>query len=262
MYVRLDRLLVDQGLVASRTQAKTFIENGLVFVRAESDWELCEKASAKYLASSEFKVNESPLSRYVSRAGLKLEHALHRCLNECVLEIKHESLLEGVRALDIGQSTGGFTDCLLKFGAREVIGVDVGQQQLHETIRENERVIFYEGINAKFSIAEQLPSLELSFDLIVMDVSFISQTLIHKNLIELIKPGGLLISLVKPQFEVGSKGVNKKGLVTNPELYTKVESKIRNSLSENNWQTLYYFESGLKGGDGNLEYFAVARPIN
>lgn len=246
---RLDILLVERGLAASRRQAQVLIEAGRVQWHQADQWRTATKASLKLEADCELRAEPGEEQRYVSRGGLKLAGALERTgINP-----------EGVIALDVGQSTGGFTDCLLQAGADKVVGVDVGREQLVPRLREDPRVVFYEGINAR-----ELPPDELlaqapgGFDLLVMDVSFISQTLILPGLPHLLKPGGQLLSLVKPQFEVGKAGIGKGGIVRDTSLYRKVETDLRAMCGQLGLEVRDYFPSPITGGDGNREFFIWA----
>ena len=186
------------------------------------------------------------MNRYVSRAGLKLESALDR------LSIN----LQGCRVLDIGISTGGFADCVLHRGAESVVGVDVGRGQLHESLLKDSRVTLYEGINARSlsqSSFAQEQGLE-SFDVVVIDVSFISLSVILKEVLLWLRPGGIVVSLVKPQFEVGRKFLNKQGLVKKDYDYTELESEVKQWFSQEQISVKNYIESPLQGGDGNREF--------
>ncbi|XLM20672.1 methyltransferase domain-containing protein, partial [Chromobacterium piscinae] len=166
----------------------------------------------------------------------------------------------GWTALDVGQSTGGFTDCLLQSGARRVVGVDVGHEQLHPRLREDARVRYFEGVNARaLDHAALLAANDGDgFDLMVCDVSFISLSLVLPSALPLLKPGGRLLSLVKPQFEVGREGLSKGGIVRDESLYPLVRDKINRVLAEQNMQVLAWFDSPIKGGDGNHEFFVHA----
>ena len=192
------------------------------------------------------------LNKFVSRAGLKLESALQKSGLDPRKRI----------FLDVGQSTGGFTDCLLQFGAEVVIGIDTGQGQLHDKIRNHEKVIYFENINARE--LQNLPLItshfpEEGFDGIVMDVSFISQKILWHSTLPYLKVGGDFLSLVKPQFEVGIQNLDKKGIVKDQELFTVVKCEIVEGLKNLNMEVIDYFPSGLEGRDGNQEFFVYAR---
>ncbi|MBB3331595.1 23S rRNA (cytidine1920-2'-O)/16S rRNA (cytidine1409-2'-O)-methyltransferase [Halomonas campaniensis] len=253
---RLDQLLVTLGLARSRTRAQRLIRHGRVTL-AEGG-RVLTKPGEKLADDTRLTVEADPEERYVSRAGLKLE-ALIAALG---LD------LAGRLVLDVGQSTGGFTDCALAHGARHVIGVEVGHDQLDPGLREDPRVTCLEGLNARAMAGD--PRLGAAFaaqgatgpELVVMDVSFISQTLILPEIAALLPAGGELASLVKPQFEVGPGGVNDRGLVTDPARYREVEAKIRDGCAAVGLAIRHWQESPLLGGDGNHEFLlhAVREP--
>lgn len=246
---RADVLLVDQKLASSRTQAQKMISAAQVELLECGNWRVLDKSSEKLPADSEFRVTIGPEQRYVSRGGLKLQQALD------VFGINPAGLV----VLDIGQSTGGFTDCLLQGGAARVIGIDVGRDQLAAGLRQDPRVICLEGINARRLPAEQLTEYAPGgFDLVVMDVSFISQTLILPSLAPLLASAGAMVSLVKPQFEVGKAGVGKGGVVRDPRLYPEVETKLRDACAALQLKVLGYCDSPITGTDGNREFFIYA----
>ncbi|MDR9439326.1 MAG: TlyA family RNA methyltransferase [Halomonas sp.] len=248
---RLDQLLVIQGLARSRTRAQRLVRHGRVQL---ADGTPLKKPGEKLPDETRLIVEEDPEERYVSRAGLKLE-ALVEALN---LDLR------GKLVLDVGQSTGGFTDCALRFGARHVIGVEVGHDQLDPTLRNDPHVTCLEGLNARAMATE--PRLRAAFDalaapgpdLVVMDVSFISQTLILPELADLLPAGGELLSLVKPQFELGPGGVNPRGLVTDPSRYAEVEGRMRDGCAGLGFEVLHWQPSPLLGGDGNREFLLHA----
>jgi 23S rRNA (cytidine1920-2'-O)/16S rRNA (cytidine1409-2'-O)-methyltransferase len=167
----------------------------------------------------------------------------------------------GITALDVGQSTGGFTDCLLQHGAARVVGIEVGHDQLHPRLRQDPRVICLEGYNARAlepSLRDHTPEA-LGFELAVMDVSFISQTLILPSLAPLLRPEGLLITLVKPQFEAGPEHIGKGGLVRDSAIYERIRQKIEACCRDNNLLPCWWSESPITGGDGNREFLLAAR---
>ena len=248
--IRLDLLLVQQQLASSRTHARKLIDAGRVLLSDGHSWRPANKASQSVSEDTRIQVEALPEDQYVSRAGLKLAAILdHTGLNPA-----------GWHALDVGCSTGGFSDCLLQRGAAQVVGVDVGHDQLAPRLRENPRMHLFEGLNARYLTAEQIaPYGAEGFDAIVMDVSFISQTLILPQLPSLMKTGGHLLSLVKPQFEVGPEGIGKGGLVRDPALYQGVQEKIY-ALCENlDLRIQHYLESPITGGDGNREFLLWAQ---
>lgn len=252
MSKRLDLLLVELGLANSRTHAQELIEAGQVFGIEKSNKKLLKKASLVVSAETEIKVEDGPANRYVSRGGLKLEGALLRTKLSVV----------GAKALDVGISTGGFTDCLLQSGVESILGVDVGHGQVSPKLLTNSKLKVLEGVNAR-SLSEQ-PEIAnfkpaAGFDLAVMDVSFISITLIIPELAKLVRPGGTLLSLVKPQFEVGVDGLSKGGIVKDVALYKNVELKIKQACEAHHFQVLDYFDSSIEGKDGNHEFFIMAQ---
>jgi len=247
---RLDKQLVVTGLAETRTRAQRLIEQGRVELEQAGTWQVLRKPGVKVADGAQLRVQPSEEDRYASRGGLKLQGALSR------LGIAPEGWI----ALDLGQSTGGFTDCLLQAGVARVVGVDVGHDQLVPALRNDPRVVCHEGINARrLPEAELLSQAPEGFDLMVMDVSFISQTLILPGLPTLLKPGGWLVSLVKPQFEVGKAGIGKGGIVRDAGLYDEVETRIRSCCTDLGLAVVDYFPSPIKGGDGNREFFVAAR---
>ena len=249
--IRADQLLVAQNLLNSRTRAQQAIAAKRVHYRRGSDWILLTKPSLKLSLATQFRLESCESDRYVSRGGLKLAGAL--------MSVKLD--VSGLLVLDVGQSTGGFTDCLLQAGSAKVVGVDVGHDQLADELRNHPQVVYFEGINARRLSGELLlpHTGGKGFDLAVMDVSFISQTLILPSVVPLLKPGGQLISLVKPQFEVGKAGVGKGGLVRDPFFFNKVKEKISACCQNLGLTVVDYRESAITGGDGNREFIIYAR---
>lgn len=249
---RLDQLLVTQGLARSRTRAQRLIRHGRVSLADTG--RVLTKPGEKLPDEAQLTVTEDPEERYVSRAGLKLEALLEALGLD----------LSGKLVLDVGQSTGGFTDCALRYGARHVIGVEVGHDQLDPELRGDPRVTCLEGLNARAMAGE--PRLRRALaaqgaegpDIAVMDVSFISQTLILPELAALLAPGGELLSLVKPQFEAGPGGVNARGIVSDPARYDEVEARLRACCDAHGFRILHWRESPLLGGDGNREFLLHA----
>lgn len=248
---RLDKLLVEQGLAATRTQAQKLIEAGLVELMQAGRWHVQAKAAIKLPVDCELKVGEHPDMRYVSRAGLKLEGALTLSGID----------VTGMTAIDIGQSTGGFTDCLLKHGAAKVVGIEVGHDQLVPVLKSDERVVCLEGVNARHLEADVLSHAPQGFAIAVMDVSFISQALILPNIPPLLNIGGYLITLIKPQFELGPEALGKGGLVQDESLYAGLQLKFRALFRDLGFEILSYGSSPIKGGDGNKEFLAVCKLI-
>ncbi len=250
---RLDQYLVEFGWARSRQSAQEKIEKGFIEIKqkgVDEGWKPIQKASFRFDSETmELRQKENPLDRYVSRAGLKLEGALeHTCY-----DARDQS------ALDIGASTGGFTDCLLQRGVRHVVAVDVGHEQMVSHLKLDSRVSCHEGINCKNE--KELAALlgEQKFDLIVMDVSFISIILIMPNLISYLQTNGRLLTLVKPQFELGLEALNKKGIVKDQALYRELEVKISHFAQAQGLEVLDYFPSQLPGTDGNHEFFLFAK---
>ncbi|WP_257263219.1 TlyA family RNA methyltransferase [Endozoicomonas sp. ONNA2] len=246
---RLDLILVDQGKVSSRSRARRLISEGRVKVRQSGDWKTPGKAGQKYPDWVEIDIDEA--DRFVSRGGMKLAGAL----------TLSGISLAGATVIDVGQSTGGFTDCALQAGASGVVGVEVGHGQLVESLRKDPRVVCLEGMNARTLPAALLDytDQQQGFDLAVMDVSFISQTRILPSLVPLLKKGGQLLSLVKPQFEVGPGGPGKGGIVRDSGLYPEVEQSIKACCNGLGLHVRGYFDSPITGGDGNREFFIWAQ---
>ena len=249
---RLDMLLVERGLVQSRTHAQRLIKGGNVKYFHNTQWLPATKPGLKLETDVELQVEQDEADRFASRGALKLLGAL-----------EHTGIdISGMTALDVGQSTGGFTDCLLQSGAAKVVGIEVGHDQLIERLRNDPRVICMEGVNGRDLPAQTLLTEtpeQKGFDLGVMDVSFISQTKIIPSMAPLIRSGGRLICLVKPQFEVGKAGIGRGGIVKDSSLYGDVEKIMRACYRENGLDVQDYFESSIKGGDGNREFLIVAR---
>ena len=249
--IRADLLLTDLGLAHSRTIAQQLIAAGRVFVLEGGRRTAVSKSSQKLLADTQLEVEADEADRYVSRGGLKLAGAL-----------AHTGLTpQDLSCLDVGISTGGFTDCLLQAGAERVVGVDVGHGQLHPRLAENRRVLLLEGVNARALDAEQILPLNAGrlFDLAVADVSFISLTLVLPAMVPLLKQGAHLLCLVKPQFEVGREGVGRGGIVRDAGLYIGVREKIVAACGELDLTVLDWLDSPIAGGDGNREFFVFAR---
>lgn len=245
--LRADALLVQQGLVPSRTAAQRLIEAG----RISCDGEPILKPSQLLPETAQLKVAPAADGEYVSRGGLKLAGAL-----------RHTGIdVHGKHCLDIGQSTGGFTDCLLQHGAANVVGIDVGHGQLHPSLAADPRVEPHEGINARDleNLAAAGRLHERCFDLIVADVSFISLALIIPQLPPLLTKHGDLLLLVKPQFEVGPAHVGKGGIVTDASLYPHVLERLAQCCGAHHLAVRDRFDSPITGSDGNREFFLHAR---
>lgn len=248
--MRADQLLVERGLAATRSQAQRLIAAGVLWRLGASDWQRVDKNGAVLSTLCELQLLDDAETRYVSRGGLKLEGAL-----------RHAGLkVEGWMCLDLGQSTGGFTDCLLQQGAAQVWGVDVGHGQLHPRLTADPRVHVIEKHNARELHPGALgPQGVMGFDLLVADLSFISITLVLPVMPSLLKPTGSAVLLIKPQFELQADDLGKGGIVKNPALYTQVEQRVRQACQAAGLDVLDWFASAIHGGDGNQEFFIHAR---
>ena len=295
--MRIDQLLVQRGLASTRSQAQRLIADGVQWQKMEVGgevWKRVVKNGDDVPEDAPIQLLDDSEARYVSRGGLKLEAAL-----------KHVGLsVAGLRCLDVGQSTGGFTDCLLQAGAQAVVGVDVGSAQLHPSLRADPRVLCVESVNARTLSAADLiaayadstgaegqfdleedgetfedfdgaegessddeapelaalpPDFAPPFDLLVADLSFISQTLVLPAAVPLLKAGGTLLTLVKPQFELQPGQVGKGGIVKDPAMYAIVEQRLREACAELDLTVTAWFDSPIEGGDGNREFFICAR---
>ncbi len=248
--MRADQLLVERGLAASRSQAQRLIASGVQWRLGAGALRRVAKNGDELPEAAELLLLDDAEARYVSRGGLKLEGALKAAGWD----------VRGWRCLDVGQSTGGFTDCLLQQGAAQVVGIDVGHGQLHARLRSDARVVCVEGLNARELQAGdgRIPDAQAGFDLLVGDVSFISLTLVLPGVVPLLKPGARLLVLVKPQFELQPGQVGKGGIVRDASLYAVVEQRIRTTLAELGMQVQAWRDSLFEGGDGNREFFVQA----
>lgn len=239
--MRADQLLVERGLAASRSQAVRLIAGGMRWRDAGTGdaWRNVAKNKDEVPESAELELADAAEARYVSRGGLKLEGALKTSGVDPT----------GKLCLDVGQSTGGFTDCLLQHGAAKVVGVDVGHGQLHARMREDERVVAIEGVNARAlspadlqvdegeddEVGEALEAVEAPaeprFDLIVGDLSFISLTLVLPAVVQFLADDGQLLMLVKPQFELQPGQVGKGGIVRDEAMYAVVEKRLHDACA-------------------------------
>lgn len=252
--MRADQLLVERGLAASKSQAQRLIASGVRWRLPPGDWTTISKNGQELRETVELRAVDNAETRFVSRGGLKLDGALQRV----ALDVR------GLRCLDVGQSSGGFTDCLLQRGAQQVVGVDVGQGQLHPRLRDDARVVSIERCNARDLTADALTdgggaAAAAPFDLIVGDLSFISQTLVWPALMPLLKAGGHVLMLVKPQFELQPEHIGKGGLVKSEASYPLVRERIEQVVKDSGLALLDYFESPITGGDGNREFLVFAR---
>ncbi len=330
--MRADVFLVEAGHAATRSQAQRLIAAGVEWrLSPLAPWQKVAKNGDDIPSVAEVKLLDDAEAKYISRGGLKLEGALRAA----------GLSVAGLRCLDVGQSTGGFTDCLLQHGAAQVIGVDVGHGQLHERLRADPRVVGVEGLNARAMTAQSLQDaceealseqvevdvedndtqpvapyawmrnggevgeeyddsddakeqdveafkaeraakararaegsvptrrqrragleqvdITPEFDVVTGDLSFISLTLVLPAIVPLLKAGGALLMLVKPQFELQPGQVGKGGVVRDESLYTVVEKRIRDCCAEQGLAVKAWFESPIQGGDGNREFFVEAR---
>jgi len=239
---RIDKLLLDRGLASSRTKAQAMVMSGVVLVNEQR----VEKASEQFPPDSDIRIKNSddPALRYVGRGGLKLEGALQ----------SFEIDVPGLICLDVGASTGGFTDCLLQRGAARVFAVDVGHNQLDWRLRQDPRVEVQEGVNARHLKPEDFPS---KFDLIVIDVSFISITKILPALVNLLSDSGRLIALIKPQFEVGRGEVGRGGIVRDESQHKRVVSEVNQAAEALGLKVAGLIPSPIQGAEGNVEFLAL-----
>ncbi len=250
--MRADLMLVEKGFATSRNRAQELIATGRVFVVSKGQRQPVKKSSLQLNDGEAIEVAPDPeTSHFVSRGGLKMRGALDRL----------KLVVDGARVLDIGISTGGFSDCLFQAGARSVVGIDVGHSQLALKLEKDPRLQLLEGVNARD--LSNVPLIKMNgghkFDLIVADVSFISLTLVLPAIISYLKESGSVIALVKPQFEVGRAGLGKNGIVKDASLYAGVETKIRSAAEATGLLVEDYFESSIQGFDGNREFFLYAR---
>ena len=236
--MRIDKYLFENRYTESRSKAAQLIKEGAVKVNGR----IVDFASFDVKGDEEIEIDKSSV-RYVSRGGLKLEGALDRFKID----------VTGMKALDIGASTGGFTDCLLTRGARIVYAVDSGTLQLAEKLRNDERVVSIENFNAR-DLSEVVT--EGKCDIAVCDLSFISQTLIYPALTRVLKEGGIFVSLIKPQFEVGKNAIGKGGIVRDAKARQRAVEYVIMSARTFGLVCNGYIESPIKGGDGNTEYLA------
>ena len=294
--MRIDQLLVQRGLASTRSQAQRLIADGVEWRQGQgqsqgnnqgNSWRRIAKNGDELPDSAQVRLLDDSEARYVSRGGLKLEAALQAV----GLSVR------GFACLDVGQSTGGFTDCLLQQGAASVVGVDVGSAQLHPRLRSDPRVLCVEKVNARVLSVDDLraayaqslgadgwfeenpaeappgeanananadaasdfaPAFASAFDLIVADLSFISQTLVLPAVVPLLKPQGTLLTLVKPQFELQPGQVGKGGIVKDPAFYPIVETRLREACAALGLRVTAWFDSPIAGGDGNREFFICA----
>ncbi len=240
--MRLDLYLTQNGFCQSRNRAAELIKTGNVFVNGKN----IKKPSfdVDETIKNDITVQQSENTKYVGRGGLKLERALS-AFNVDVT---------GFVCADIGSSTGGFTQCLLMNGAKRVYAIDSGRDQLHKSLRNDSRVVVMEECNARYLTDERLGE---KCDIVTMDVSFISQTLLYEAVSSVLKKEGLFISLIKPQFEAGREGIGKNGIVKDEKTRQKVCEGIKIKASEYGFECLGIIDSPIFGGDGNKEFLAL-----
>ncbi|MCL2591870.1 MAG: TlyA family RNA methyltransferase [Defluviitaleaceae bacterium] len=231
--IRLD-VLVSQKESISRTMAQSFIEQGFVKV----DEKIITSSSAKVDINSEI-ITEKPKDLFVSRAGNKLKFAI----DEFNIDVENKI------CLDVGASTGGFTECLLKYGASKVYAVDTGTEQLHESLRQHLKVMSMEKTN--INDVNNLPDKP---EILVIDVSFVSLKKVFLSALNLVHKNAEIICLIKPQFEAGRENLTKKGIVKDKKIHNKILNDFRNYFSSNGLNVVNLIESPLKGGNGNTEF--------
>ena len=243
---RIDKLLVERGLADSRTKAQAMVMAGVVLV----DEQRVEKPSQQIDPNSVIRIKggDDPTSRYVGRGGLKLEAALR----EFQIEVA------GLTCLDVGASTGGFTDCLLQHGAKNVVALDVGHNQIDWRLRNDPRVEVREGVNARYLKPEEF---ETKFDLAVMDVSFISATKVLPAIVPLLREGGAIVTLIKPQFEVGRGEVGGGGVVRDAAKRARVVEEVNAVARALGLNVINVIESPIAGAEGNIEFLALYKLV-
>ena len=239
---RIDKLLVDRGLAPSRTKAQALVMAGVVLV----DEQLVKKPSETFAIDSNIRLKGAGdlASRYVGRGGVKLEAALR----------DFQIDVDGLICLDVGASTGGFTDCLLQHGARRVVAVDVGHNQIDWRLRNDPRVEAREGVNARHLQPEDFNQ---EFDLVTIDVAFISATKILPAIVPLLAARGRIITLIKPQFEVGKGEIGKGGIVKETAKHQRVIAEVNSAAEVLGLRVSGVIESPIRGAEGNLEFLAL-----
>lgn len=267
---RIDHVLVTQGFAETRSHAQRLIADGRVRMNIGSDWQHISKPAYTVTDDAVLEVAASDTDKFVSRAGIKLAGAL-----------AHVGLdVTGFRCLDLGTSTGGFADCLLQSGATQVVGVDVGHGQLHASLAHDTRLTVFENTNARYLDSDVLDdawsdyntdheseheAVNHSFDLTVADLSFISLTKVlpifqlSASNAALLRNGGHLLALVKPQFELTADDLSKAGIVKDPAKYAHVQAQILAACAAHDLTVLDYFASPITGTDGNHEFFVFAQ---
>lgn len=244
MKERLDILLVKRNLAPSREKAKAVIMSGIVYVDGQKE----DKAGSVFEDTVNIEVRGNTLP-YVSRGGLKLEKAFE------VFPIQ----VKDYTCIDIGASTGGFTDCMLQNGAKKVYAVDVGHGQLDWKLRNDERVICMEKTNFRYVTNEQIPEM---LDFAATDVSFISLTKILPPAKALLKKDAYMVCLIKPQFEAGREKVGKKGVVTDPKVHKEVIEHVELFAASIGFEVVSLDFSPIKGPEGNIEYLLLLKNVS
>ena len=249
--MRADQLLLLRGLAPTRSAAQRLIERAAVRWLGPKGWAVPRKAGEDLPEGCELQITDDAELRFVSRGGLKLEGALSHC----------DIDMSGMTCLDVGQSTGGFTDLLLQRGAARVVGIDVGHGQLHPRLAADERVELYEGVNARDVVgtafaADHAPH---SFGFVTGDLSFISLTLVLPTLAAYLSADGQMLMLVKPQFELQPEHIGKGGIVKDNASFAVVETRIRTACKALSLTVKGYFRSPITGGNGNTEFFVWAQ---
>jgi len=236
---RIDKLLLDRGLAPSRERAQALVLAGKVMVNQQK----VEKPGTPVAADAEIRLLGDD-QRYVSRGGIKLEAALHHWNVD----------VKGKVCMDVGASTGGFTDCLLQHGAARVIAIDTGYGQIAASLRADPRVCLLERTNARYLTEEQIEATAF----VAMDVSFISATLVLPAIVQAAHPTELVV-LVKPQFEVGREKVGKGGIVREPEAQLAAVEKVKRAIAELGGHEIEFIESPIQGAEGNREFLLHVR---
>ena len=238
---RLDALLVNRGLAESREKAKAIIMSGNVYVEGQKE----DKAGSTFADTANIEVRGTTL-KYVSRGGLKLEKAMEN----------FDVTIKGKICMDVGSSTGGFTDCMLQNGAKKVFAVDVGNGQLAWKLRQDERVVCMEKTNIRYVTPEEIPD---RIQFVSIDVSFISLTKVLGPVKALMEPDGEVVCLIKPQFEAGREKVGKKGVVREKSVHLEVIEMVASFAGSIGFEALHLEFSPIKGPEGNIEYLLHLR---
>lgn len=249
--MRADQLLLQRELAPTRSAAQRLIERSAVRWLGPKGWAVVNKAGLDVPEDCEMEITDDAELRFVSRGGLKLEGALKHCGID----------VTGKTCLDLGQSTGGFTDALLQGGAVKVVGLDVGHGQLHPKLAADSRVTSYEDINARDVAGSAFAAehAEHSFDFVTADLSFITSTHVLPTMVSYLKPGGDLLLLVKPQFELQPAQIGKGGIVKDPAHFVEVENRLWQACKAQGLKVQQYFQSPIQGGNGNTEFFVWAK---